>query len=65
MSKHGLLAVSILLLANALNVVSAAETPSAIQSVEIGPHRELRVNGKPMLPIMAWLQDAENFPAVR
>ena len=28
-----------------------------IRTVEIGPNGEFRVNGKPFLPIMSWLQD--------
>lgn len=36
-----------------------------IQKVEVGPNRAFTVNGKPFFPLMAWLQDAKNFPAVR
>ncbi len=43
-------------------VVGAALPP--IQTVEIRD-RALHVNGEPFLPIMIWLQDAENFPAAR
>ena len=38
--------------------------PPPIAKVEIRG-RALHVNGKPFLPIMAWLQDAGNFPIVR
>ncbi|MBI2299785.1 MAG: hypothetical protein HYU66_12735 [Armatimonadetes bacterium] len=33
-----------------------------IKTVDIGPHRELRVNGAPFFPLMIWLQDPGNFP---
>ena len=36
-----------------------------IKSVEIGGKRAFHVNGRPFFPIMAWLQDAQNFPAVK
>jgi hypothetical protein len=36
----------------------------AIEKVEIGPNRAFLVNGKPFFPLMAWLQDARNFPLV-
>lgn len=39
--------------------------PAPIKSVEIGPARAFHVNGRPFFPIMAWLQDAKNFPAVK
>jgi len=43
-----------------------AETgPAPIQSVAIGSGRAFQVNGRPFFPIMAWLQDAKNFPAVK
>jgi len=35
-----------------------------IKSVTVGPGRALLVNGKPFFPLMAWLQDAQNFPLV-
>jgi len=43
--------------------VVAADLPP-IRTVEIRD-RAFHVNGEPLLPIMIWLQDAENFPAVR
>ncbi len=43
----------------------AANGPPPIEKVEIGPNRELRVNGQPVLPIMAWLLDASKFPVVK
>lgn len=46
-------------------VSSSAQPPEPISVVTIGAERELRVNGRPFLPIMAWLQDPANFPAVR
>lgn len=36
-----------------------------IEQVEIGPNREFRVNGAPFVPIMIWLQPAENFEVAR
>ena len=49
----------------AFQLVPAAEPMPPIEKVEIGANRAFHVNGKPLFPIMAWLQDAENFPAVR
>ncbi len=46
-------------------LTSAAEEPPPIEKVEIDAHRAFRVNGRPFFPIMAWLQDPENFPAAR
>ena len=36
-----------------------------IKAVGIGPTREFRVNGKPFLPIMGWLQAPANLPRLR
>lgn len=36
-----------------------------IEKVETGPDRALHVNGKPFLPIMAWLQNPSNFSLVK
>jgi len=44
-------------------LAAAADLP-AIEKVEIRG-RAFCVNGEPFFPIMAWLQDAKNFPAVR
>ena len=35
-----------------------------IEEVEIQANRSFHVNGEPFFPVMAWLQDAENFPAL-
>jgi hypothetical protein len=43
----------------------AGEAPPRIEKVEIQPNRVFCVNGEPFFPVMAWLQDAENFPAVK
>ena len=43
---------------------ASSELP-AIEQVSVGENREFHVNGKPFFPLMIWLQDAENFPAVR
>jgi hypothetical protein len=40
--------------------IRAAEAPP-IRKVEIGPNRELRVNGEPFFPIMLWLQSEERI----
>ena len=42
-----------------------AAEPAPIEKVEIQANRALWVNGKPFFPLMAWLQDAKNFPAVK
>jgi len=47
-----------------LEACPGAEGPPPIEKVDVGPNRALRVNGKPFFPLMAWLQDAKNFPAV-
>jgi hypothetical protein len=44
---------------------SAQQKLEAITKVELGENGEFRVNGKPFLPIIAWLQDPGNFAAVR
>ncbi|NLF69999.1 MAG: hypothetical protein GX575_13210 [Candidatus Anammoximicrobium sp.] len=46
-------------------LVSADDEAPAIQKVELASNRAIQVNGQPFFPIMAWLQDAANFPAVR
>jgi hypothetical protein len=38
--------------------------PPPIVRVELAPNRAFRVNGEPFFPIMAWLQDVANLPAV-
>ena len=47
-----------------LAVAGEAKLPP-IEKVEVGENREFRVNGEPFFPLMAWLQDAKNFPLVR
>jgi len=44
---------------------AAAAEPDRIERVEIGTRREFRVNDQPFFPLMAWLQDPGNFPAVK
>jgi len=46
-------------------VHTPAADPPAIEKIEVGPDRVFRVNGRPFFPVMAWLQDPENFSAVR
>lgn len=45
--------------------VCCAEAPPPINKVDIDGRRAFQVNGRPFFPIMAWLQDAENFAAVK
>jgi hypothetical protein len=44
--------------------VFAADAPPPIEKVEIRD-RAFHVNGEPFFPIMAWLQDADNFPILK
>jgi len=37
----------------------------AIEKVEIGKNRELRVNGKPFFPLSSWGQSPQRFPLLR
>ena len=48
-----------------LQAARGAEAPPPVEKVEIGSDRAFSVNGKPFFPLMAWLQDAENFAAVK
>ena len=50
-----------LLLALLTLPIAAGELPG-IESVAVGEHRELRVNGEPFFPIMSWAQSRERFP---
>jgi len=52
-----------LVLVPALASAGEAKLPP-IEKVAIGPGRAFLVNGKPFFPLMAWLQDARNFPLV-
>lgn len=62
MRKVLLTAVAVVLLAWS----AVGQEPLApIKQVEIGKNRELRVNGKPFFPIMAWAQDAGRFIMLR
>jgi hypothetical protein len=45
--------------------LSLEPEPTPIQTVEVTAHGAFTVNGKPFFPIMAWLQDAKNFPSVK
>ncbi len=49
----------------AVSLACSAEDLPPINSVEVGPNREFRVNGEPFIPIMAWLQGEEKFATVR
>ncbi|HUU08962.1 MAG TPA: hypothetical protein VM431_00305 [Phycisphaerae bacterium] len=54
---------NVVVLVALLGAVAAAAAPPPIEKVEI-VDRAFRVNGRPFLPIMAWLQDANKFPLV-
>jgi hypothetical protein len=43
---------------------SAEKAPAPIEKVEIRD-RAFLVNGQPFFPLMGWLQDAKNFPALK
>jgi hypothetical protein len=43
----------------------AADAQPLIERVEIGANRAFLVNGQPFFPLMAWLQDPKNFPALK
>lgn len=43
----------------------ASRDEEAIQKVEIGPRREVRVNGKPFFPVMSWAQEPSRYPFLR
>jgi len=49
----------------ALQAVAQCKPPAPIKTVKIGANRVFRVNDRPFFPIMSWLQDAKNFPAVK
>jgi len=36
-----------------------------IETVDLGPNRELRINGQPFLPLMGWLQAPGNLPKLK
>lgn len=53
------------LLLSVAGSAAAGEGPAprpAIKTVEIGQHREFRVNGAPFFPIMLWLQSHHRIP---
>jgi len=55
-----------ILLAAALVLGQDRPTPlEAIQKVEIGKNRELRVNGKPFFPLASWAQATRRFERLR
>ena len=54
-----------LVLGTLLRSCPGGEAVPPIEKVEIKANRVFHVNGKPFFPIMAWLQDAENFPSVK
>ncbi len=56
--------VCLMSFAQATSAMEAPESPR-IEKVEIQPNGAIHVNGKPFFPIMAWLQNPENFATVR
>ncbi len=63
-TRHAAAAVFLLTVSVLACPLAEAEPPD-IESVEIAPNRAFLVNGKPFFPLMAWLQDAKNFPALK
>jgi len=64
LARSGVAALVVLVaLASAPAAPHAGDLP-AIEKVEIRD-RAFYVNGEPFFPLMAWLQDPKNFPAVR
>jgi len=58
----------LLVLAAAASLCRAADEPpklDPIKRVTIGPNRQFRVNGKPFLPIMVWLQSEKRIPQIK
>ncbi len=56
--------VALAIFVPAVILAAAEDAVPRIERVEIGPRREFRVNDRPFFPLMAWLQDADNFPAI-
>ncbi len=48
-----------------MTLADAPEPLPPIESVEVGPNREVLVNGEPFLPIMSWAQNQRNLPEFR
>jgi len=46
-------------------VAAASDAPPPIRSVQIGPRCELRVNGRPFIPLMSWLQEPKRYPKLK
>ncbi len=55
----------LILLLFARGSIAAERLPPIEGVVTISPQRAIQVNGKPFFPLMAWLQDAANFAAVK
>jgi len=45
--------------------VSSSESPVPIQSITIGENREFLLNGKPFIPLLGWLQNADSFSKLK
>jgi len=56
--------IALLLATSSLSSLADDRLPS-IENVEIKANRVFNLNGKPFFPLMAWLQDAENFAALK
>lgn len=65
--RRSYLSPSLALLLTLLTCPSIAEESSrpAVAKVEIGQNRAFHLNGKPFFPLMAWLQNPSNFPAMK
>jgi hypothetical protein len=62
MMKSGIQAAALVVMTlGALSLRGEGVRPAPIRQVEIRD-RVFQVNGKPFFPLMAWLQDAKNFP---
>jgi len=65
MNKWTITSTIVLLWAVCGATAPGAEGLPPIEKVEIRPNRAFELNGQPFFPLMAWLQDAKNFPLVR
>ncbi len=64
-NRSGLVAFGLAAALGAAVSSRAEDRLPPIQQVAVTPQRCLEVNGQPFFPLMAWLQDASNFPAVK
>lgn len=64
---QGLPTIKALLLCLTLSALASAVEPElpAIETVKVGQHRELLVNGEPFFPIMSWAQSQQRFSLLK